>query len=57
MQEYSEDLTVKEKVLQQLQSESIHLRWKEESEHYCPDRDGADSRITEKWKQVYNYIM
>ena len=42
MQEYSEELIVKEMSLQQLQSEYIHLLWKEESEHHSLDRDADD---------------
>ena len=47
---------VKEKLLEQLQSESIELLWKEESEHYSPDRDDDDS-ITETWAQVHVFML
>ena len=48
--------TVKEKLLEQLQSKSIELLWKEESEHYSPDRDDDDS-ITETWAQVHVFML
>ena len=48
--------TVKEKLLEQLQIECIELLWKEESEHYSPNRDDDDS-ITETWAQVHVFML
>ena len=43
--------TVKETLLEQLQSESVELLWKEESDHYSPNRDD-DDEMAENWAQV-----